>query len=59
MTILFLAAADIALFALGQDVETLVAARALIGLGVSAALMGSFKAYVQWFPAERLPLIRV
>ena len=56
--ILFLvAAAGCALFALGQDVETLVAARALIGLGVSAALMGSFKAYVQWFPAERLPLI--
>ena len=45
------------LIALGQDVETLVAARAFIGLGVSAALMGSFKAYVQWFPAERLPLI--
>jgi MFS family permease len=34
---------------------TLAIARACIGLGVSACLMGSFKAFSQWFPAERLP----
>ena len=30
--------------------------RALIGLGVSACLMASFKAYSDWFPPERLAL---
>ena len=30
-------------------------ARALIGLGVSACLMASFKAFSLWFPAERQP----
>ena len=32
-------------------------ARALIGFGVSAALMGSFKANALWFPADRIPLM--
>ncbi|HZE60323.1 MAG TPA: hypothetical protein VE085_07180 [Burkholderiales bacterium] len=40
-------------FAEAQSFETLVLARALIGLGVSACLMASIQAFVLWFPAER------
>lgn len=53
--LLLVAAAGCALFAVGTTLQTLAIARALIGLGVSACLMGSFKAFSQWFPAERLP----
>lgn len=45
------------LFATGESVGQLVVARAFIGVGVSACLMASFKAFVMWFPAERLPLV--
>ncbi|MCK5445471.1 MAG: MFS transporter [Rhodospirillaceae bacterium] len=45
------------LFAVAEQTSTLIFARALIGLGVSACLMASFKAYVMWFPKEKLPLI--
>jgi MFS family permease len=53
--LLLLAAAGCALFGAGHTLTTLVLARALIGLGVSACLMASFKAFSQWFPVERLP----
>ncbi|MEO8119386.1 MAG: MFS transporter, partial [Rhodoferax sp.] len=53
--LLLVAAGGCALFAVGTTLETLALARALIGLGVSACLMASFKAFSQWFPAERLP----
>ncbi len=53
--LLLVAAAGCALFGLGTSLETLAVGRALIGLGVSACLMASFKAFTQWFPAERLP----
>lgn len=53
--LLLVAAAGCALFGLGTSLPTLALARALIGLGVSACLMASFKAFSQWFPAERLP----
>ncbi len=53
--LLLVAAAGAALFAVGTTLETLAIGRALIGMGVSACLMGSFKAFSQWFPAERLP----
>ena len=57
-SILFLVAATGAiLFSLGNDVWSLVIARGLIGLGVSGALMGAFKAFAVWFPKERLPLL--
>ena len=57
-SILFLVAATGAiLFSLGDDVWSLVVARGLIGLGVSGALMGAFKAFAVWFPKERLPLL--
>jgi MFS family permease len=41
-------------FALSRDFADLVLARALIGLGVSAALMASMKAFTLWFPLTRL-----
>lgn len=53
--LLLVAAVGCALFALGTSLEALALARALIGLGVSACLMASFKAFSQWFPSERLP----
>lgn len=50
------AAGGAALFALSESFLTLVASRALIGLGVAAALAAGLKAIVLWFPKERLPL---
>ncbi len=51
------AAAGAALFAVSETFAGLFIGRALIGLGVSACLMAAFKAFVMWFPKERLPLI--
>jgi len=45
------------IFALGQDVVTLSIGRALIGLGLSVALMCGFKANVLYWPIGRLPLV--
>ena len=42
-------------FAHGSSLGELAMARAAIGLGVSACLMASFKAFTVWFPADRLP----
>ncbi|MDQ2696697.1 MAG: MFS transporter [Pseudomonadota bacterium] len=55
--LLLLAVAGALLFALSQGLAGLILGRALIGLGVSACLMASFKAFVIWFPAERLPAV--
>ena len=44
-------------FAFAETVTELILARALIGLGVSACLMASFKAFALWFPKEKLPFI--
>ena len=55
--LLLVAAAGCALFGLGTTLMTLVVARALIGLGVSACLMASFKAFSQWSTLERLPAL--
>ena len=52
-TLLLLAAAGSIAFANAESFESLVIARALIGLGVSACLMASMQAFVLWFPAER------
>ncbi|MEI2781854.1 MAG: MFS transporter [Candidatus Competibacter sp.] len=54
-TLLLFAAAGAGVFAASGGVTELVVGRGLIGLGVSACLMASFKAFVMWFPAERLP----
>ena len=53
--LLLIAAAGSAWFAVGTSLGELAAARALIGLGVCACLMGAFKAFAVWFPIERLP----
>lgn len=52
-TLLLICAAGCALFAAGHDIGQLTLGRALIGLGVSACLMGSFKSFSLWFPLER------
>jgi predicted MFS family arabinose efflux permease len=51
--LLMIAALGAAVFALADGLTGLTLGRALIGLGVSACLMASFKAFVQWFPPER------
>ena len=55
--LLLIAAAGAFVFAAAQTPSGLIVGRALIGLGVSSCLMAAFKAYVMWFPRERLPLI--
>ena len=51
--LLLICAIGCALFALGAGMPQLAVARALIGLGVSACLMASFKSFSIWFPVER------
>ena len=55
--LLVVAAAGSFLFATAESVHGLIIGRALIGLGVSACLMASFKAFVVWAPTERLPFL--
>jgi type IV secretory pathway TrbF-like protein/sugar phosphate permease len=55
--LLLIAAGGAMLFGLGHSFAVLLLSRALIGLGVSGALMAGLKAIVLWFPAERLPLV--
>ncbi len=52
--LLLLAASGAVIFALSDTLGGLATGRALIGLGVSACLMASFKAFAQWYPPERL-----
>jgi MFS family permease len=51
--LLLIAAAGAAVFGCGETIGTLAIGRGLIGLGVSACLMASFKSFSQWFPLER------
>lgn len=51
--LLLIAAAGCLGFAAGRNLTELAGARALIGIGVSACLMGSYKAISLWFPLER------
>ena len=55
--LLLFAAMGSLMFAIAGSASGLTLGRALIGLGVSACLMGAFKAFVLWFPMERLPLV--
>ncbi|MEO6779787.1 MAG: MFS transporter, partial [Bradyrhizobium sp.] len=55
--LLVAAAARAALFAASESFLLLVASRALIGLGVAAALTAGLKALVIWFPSDRVPLL--
>jgi len=52
--LLCIAAAGALIFALARDFTMLSIGRALIGLGVSAGLMGAIKAFTLWFPLSRL-----
>jgi MFS family permease len=53
-TLLLVAAAGGAWFASADSAGAAIAARALVGVGVSVALMASLTAFVLWYPAERL-----
>jgi len=56
-TLLCIAAAGALVFGLARDFTMLSIGRALIGLGVSAGLMGALKAFTLWFPLSRLALL--
>ena len=55
-TLLLIAATGAGLFAIGEDGATLIAGRALIGLGTCACLMAGFKAITQWYAEHRWPV---
>jgi type IV secretory pathway TrbF-like protein/sugar phosphate permease len=55
--LLLVAAAGAALFSRSEAFLPLVVARAMIGLGVAAALTAGLKAIVLWFPRERVALV--
>ncbi|MGY8632097.1 MFS transporter [Bradyrhizobium sp. 14AA] len=55
--LLLLAAAGAGLFAISTDFLSLLIARAMIGLGVAAALTAGLKSIVLWFPRERVALL--
>lgn len=55
--LLLVAAGGSALFAVSEHFWLLLVARALIGLGVAAALTAGLKALVLWFPGDRVPLL--
>jgi len=54
--LLIVAAAGAFVFSLGEGLWGLMLGRAMIGLGVAACLMASFKAMVEWLPRDKLPL---
>lgn len=53
--LLLVAASGAVVFALSENLLGLTLGRAMIGLGVSACLMASFKATSSWFPASSVP----
>lgn len=55
--LLLFAALGSIVFSSAETLGGLIAGRALIGLGVSASLMGAIKAFTTWFPKDRMPLI--
>jgi MFS family permease len=55
--LLLIAAVGAALFGAAEAFWALVFARAMIGLGVAAALTAGLKAIVLWFPRERVALL--
>jgi len=52
--LLLSAAAGSGVYAFADGLGPLVLGRALIGIGASACLMGSMKAYSMWFPLDRM-----
>lgn len=55
--LMLIAATGAVVFGLGQNAETLIIGRAMIGLGCAGGLMGSLKAITLWFPQSRWPLV--
>lgn len=55
--LLVAAASGATLFAASDDFYLLLAARALMGIGVAGALNAGLKALVQWFRNDQLPLL--
>ena len=55
--VLIAAALGAAIFAVSDNYWLLLGGRALIGLGVAAAMTAGMKALVVWFPRERVPLL--
>jgi MFS family permease len=55
--LLLVAAAGAALFAMSTGLASLLIARAMIGLGVAAALTAGLKSIALWFPRERVALL--
>lgn len=55
--LLLFAASGAFVFARAETAEGLLLGRALIGFGVAACLMASFKAFVIWYARERLPVL--
>src|SRR4051812_2171997 len=55
--LLVVAAAGAGLFAMSTGLVSLLVARAMIGLGVAAALTAGLKSIVLWFPRERVSLL--
>jgi MFS family permease len=55
--LLVMAAGGAAMFGASDGLLSLLAGRALIGLGVAAALTAGLKATVLWFPKERVALV--
>ena len=53
-TLLLVAAAGGLWFALANSAIEAIAARAMIGLGVSVCLMSTFQAFVLWYPSDRI-----
>jgi predicted MFS family arabinose efflux permease len=56
-SLLLLAATGATVFAFADGLAGLTLGRGLIGAGVSACLMSSFKAFSLWFSPQRLPAI--
>jgi predicted MFS family arabinose efflux permease len=52
-----LTAAGFALFALAESFATLVVARVILGVGISAGLMAIIKANAQWFAPAKVALV--
>jgi hypothetical protein len=55
--LLLVAAIGAALFGSAQTLAGFIIGRALIGLGVAAALIAGLKSIRLWFPKEQLPLL--
>ncbi|MCP3441058.1 MFS transporter [Bradyrhizobium sp. CCGUVB14] len=55
--LLMIAGGGAALFGASSGFLELLVARAMIGIGVSAAAMAGLKAIVTWFPRERIALV--